>query len=258
MKIFYAINLDGELFNEAPKRFLNIDRKIISIGMVSETGHTFYAEGTDFDNMSLPTYYRNAVLPTLYLPLMKYISYDHPWNIFNDNSGKSPFYNISIKATTNAIIAELINWINSFSRYNVYNIPELEFIGTGETVSLSSILSNIENSLNVLYTKVSSMNQIVYKSIEKTGVNNKTDTPCLYYFSHMDLLGIIDKLEILRDENYVEDFVLLNYLDMFDKQDLRNPLFYAICINCIYTLSNNLTFSDRVRIEDENAVDILD
>jgi len=80
---------------------------LISIGLISEDGRTFYAELTDYDELQIDKWLQENVLNNLYLET-------------GDNQPKT-YDNCSIKESKSYVADELVEWLSQFDSVEMWS-----------------------------------------------------------------------------------------------------------------------------------------
>ena len=97
MRVFFDTEFTG----------LHKNTTLISIGLISEDGKTFYAEFTDYDKSQVNDWIKENVINNLYLET-------------GDNQPKT-YENCNIKETSTYIMEELKEWLSQFETVEIWS-----------------------------------------------------------------------------------------------------------------------------------------
>lgn len=101
MKIFFDTEFTG----------LHQKTTLISIGLISEDGKTFYWEFTDYDKSQIDSWLQENVINNL-----EFNSFSNSWIIINDG-----IHSFRIKAISNSVKEQLINWFSQFEKVEMWS-----------------------------------------------------------------------------------------------------------------------------------------
>lgn len=99
-----------KLFLDTEFSGLHKNTTLISLGLVSECGKTFYAEFVDYDKSQIDDWLRVNVLANLFLKSGKIQSF-----------AVSDGYSIVVSATSGIIKTELIDWLLQFNHVQIWS-----------------------------------------------------------------------------------------------------------------------------------------
>ncbi len=97
MKIFFDTEFTG----------LHQNTTLISIGMIAENGHTFYAELTDFDSSQVDEWLERNVIANLVLP-----------EIIASSGG---YIALDVRGNTEAVGIAIIEWLSQFDSVEMWS-----------------------------------------------------------------------------------------------------------------------------------------
>lgn len=108
LKVYYDAEFTG----------LHRDTSLISIGLVTEYGNSFYAEFTDFDNTQLDGWIVKNVILNLVLDSYKNgESIKHIMKRATTNEGNKDLYNLTVKGSKKVVRKCLSEWLSSVSKF---------------------------------------------------------------------------------------------------------------------------------------------